>query len=197
MSYAFINDVIAALLYDGYSWADQAVSELSAEGASTRPLLAALLPVWSALLVAFGAGIWRATPRRVLRALGVVIVVHGVWSLAWLWFPMSTRADLASGSGGVNDSGHLVLSAMTGIFAIAELAIAAAAFGTRFRVYAAMTAVIMLASAMLTASFPAKLEDGEATPWMGLFERISVVAWLALLAVIAVTLLRQRLERDR
>jgi hypothetical protein len=193
VSYAIVNDAIAAPLYGGYSWLDQAVSELSAEGASTRPFLVAMAPVWSALLLAFGIGIWRSgVGRRWLRGLGAVIAVHGIWSLAWIWFPMSPRADLATGGPGASDTGHLVLVTMTGVFVVGELALAAVAFGNRFRVYAAASAVIMLVFGSLTSSWPAKLEAGEATPWMGLFERISIVTWLVFLVVVAVTLIRQR-----
>jgi hypothetical protein len=197
MSYAIINDAIAAPLYGGYSWLDQAVSELSAEGASTRPFLVAMLPIWSALLVAFGVGIWRAADtKRSLRALGAVIAAHGLWSLAWLWFPMSARADLATAGPGVNDTGHLVLAAMTGVFALAEFALAAVAFGSRFRVYAGASVLVMLVFGALTGTAPTKMEAGEPTPWMGLFERISIVVWLVLLATVAITLLRQRRESN-
>jgi hypothetical protein len=193
VSYAIVNDAIAAPLYGGYSWLDQAVSELSAEGASTRAFLVAMAPVWSALLLAFGIGIWRAaSTRRWLRWLGAVTAIHGLWSLAWIWFPMSSRADLATGGSGVNDTGHLVLVTATAIFVITELALAAASFGNRFRAYAAASAVVMLVFGSLTSSWPAKIEAGEATPWMGLFERISIVTWLVFLVVLAATLMRQR-----
>jgi hypothetical protein len=193
VSYALVNDAIAAPLYGSYSWRDQAVSELSAEGAPTRTFLVAMLPVWSALLLAFGIGIWRAaTTKRWLRGLGAVIAIHGLWSLAWIWFPMSSRADLATGGSGVNDTGHLVLVTMTGIFVITQLVLAAASFGNRFRLYAAASAVIMLVFGSLTSSWPAKLEAGDATPWMGVFERISIVTWLVFLVVVAATLMRQR-----
>jgi hypothetical protein len=196
-SYAIANDVIAAPLYGGYSWLDQAVSELSAKGAATRPFLVAMVPIWSALLVAFGVGIWRAAgTNRSLRALGVVIAVHGLWSLAWIWFPMSARLDLATAGPGDNDSGHLVLAAMTGIFALAEFALAAVAFGTRFRVYVAASVLVMLVFGALTGSAPTKIEAGEPTPWMGLFERVSIVMWLVLLATVAVVLLRQEHRRE-
>jgi hypothetical protein len=196
VSYAIVNDAIAAPLYGGYSWLDQAVSELSADGAPTRPLLVAMAPVWSALLFAFGLGIWRAgASRRWLRALGAVIAVHGLWSLAWIWFPMSSRADLATGGPGGERHRSPRPRHDDGIFVIGELALAAAAFGNRFRVYAAASAVVMLVSGSLTSSWPAKIEAGEATPWMGLFERISIVTWLAFLVVVALTLIRQRHER--
>jgi hypothetical protein len=112
-----------------------------------------MLPVWSALLTAFGVGVWRAGgTKRTVRALGAVIAVHGLWSFAWIWYPMSSRVDLAAAGGGPNDTGHLVLSAMTGIFAVAELTLAAASFDNRFRVFAAVTAVVMVASGRISRS---------------------------------------------
>jgi len=59
---------------------------------------------------------------------------------------------------GASGAGHLVLVTMTGIFVIGELALAAVAFGNRFRVHAAASAVIMLVFGSLSSSWPAKLE---------------------------------------
>ena len=38
-----IGDVLSGLLYDGYSWADQAISELSAFGSPVRPLMVSII----------------------------------------------------------------------------------------------------------------------------------------------------------
>jgi len=59
-----IGDVLSGVLYDGYSWADQAISELRAFGSPVRPLMVAVILVHNVLLLAFGVGILRvATPR--------------------------------------------------------------------------------------------------------------------------------------
>ena len=54
LSYVIANDVVAASRYDGYNRVDQAISELSAKGASPKPSLVAMLPVWTALMIGSG-----------------------------------------------------------------------------------------------------------------------------------------------
>src|SRR6186997_2720063 len=73
--YVISNDVIAATMYDGYSRRDQAVSELSGTQAPTQAFLNASVPFATALLVAFGSGVWRAAgERRLLRVTGAAFV---------------------------------------------------------------------------------------------------------------------------
>ena len=54
------RDVVAATLYSGYSRMSQAVSELSATGAPTRPFLSAVGPVFTLLQIGLGVGMWRS-----------------------------------------------------------------------------------------------------------------------------------------
>lgn len=51
-----LGDVVAGVVYEGYSFRDQAVSELSAFGSPVRPLMTTVILVHGALLVAFGVG---------------------------------------------------------------------------------------------------------------------------------------------
>src|SRR5262245_26354958 len=81
--------ILAALLYvamtlsvgrlwEGYSAAAQMISELSAIDAPTRPLWMLLGTVYSLLMIAFGWGIWKSSPRRrTRRALGMLLMIHG------------------------------------------------------------------------------------------------------------------------
>jgi hypothetical protein len=70
LTYVIFNDVIAATSYYGYSRMSQAVSELSASGAPTRTFLVAMLPIGTALLIAFGIGGWKsARGKRALTGL--------------------------------------------------------------------------------------------------------------------------------
>lgn len=192
LTYALVNDAVAAFRYDGYSRMDQAVSELSATGAPTRPMLMVMLFVWTALMVAFGLGVWRAADgRRWLQGEGVVLMAFGVMGIAWLWFPMTSRQDMVNGTMPDNDLGHLVLSALTVLFILAQLGFGAAAFGWRFRLYSLVTALTVLGFGSMTAVESAKIPTGEPTPWLGLYERINIWAWLLFMAVLAVTLLRE------
>jgi hypothetical protein len=80
-----LSGIFSALLYvatvelspsrwPAYSPASQTVSELIGIGAPTRPLVVPLFIVYSLLVYAFGAGVWRsAGPERALRVAAVGI----------------------------------------------------------------------------------------------------------------------------
>jgi hypothetical protein len=190
--YVVENDVIAATHYDDYSRMSQAISELSAKGAPTRRFLAAMLPLSGALMTAFGIGVSKsAGGSRALRMTGGLLVAGGPMSVAWLPFPMSPREDIQRGAGAGNDVGHLVLSGATGLVVLAQMGSAAAAFGTRFRLYSlASAATVLVFVGVLTGRQGAKLAKGEPTAWMGLYERIGMGAWLLWMAMPAISLLR-------
>jgi hypothetical protein len=191
-SYIVANDVIAAAKWSGYRRWDQAISELSAKGADPRQFLVAMLPVWTALMIAFGVGIWRsARTRRALRVTGGLMVAHGIVAIGWLWFPMTSRVDMVVHGTGGNDTGHLVMSGLTGVFVVAEMVSAAVAFGWWFRLYSAITIVAILVCGALTSALSPNLEDGKPTRWMGLYERISIGGWLLWMTVLAVILINE------
>jgi hypothetical protein len=191
LSFVIVNDLVAGVLYDGYSYTDQAISELSAKGASTRTLLVAMLPVWTALLVGFGLGVrGAAAGNRSLRLAGTVLVAHGIVALLWLPFPMTAREDMVAGTTAANDIGHIALTAVTGVFVLAELWFGGRALGGRFGLFSIVTAAAIVVFAALTGMQSGKVPEGEPTPWMGLFERLSIWAWLVWMAALAVILLR-------
>jgi hypothetical protein len=68
----------------------QAVSELSAVGAPTRPFLMAMGPLFTLLQIGFGVGMWQsADGRRAIRISGALVVGHGAMSILWIFAPMS------------------------------------------------------------------------------------------------------------
>jgi hypothetical protein len=67
------GDILASLQYAGYSYADQTFSELLAEGAPTRPLMIVLAGKgYTALVTAFGVGVWMAGGHRTARGTGQI-----------------------------------------------------------------------------------------------------------------------------
>jgi hypothetical protein len=188
--YVILNDVVAAGLYDGYDPLSQAVSELSATGAPSAGFLRATFPIWPALMIAFGIGVGRAAEGRLaLRVTAVLLVAHGLVQVLWLAFPMSSRVDITSGAAaGGHDVGHLVLTAATIAFILSEIGVSAAAFGWRFRLYAVVSVVTVVVFGVLTGMQAAQLAAGGPTPWMGLFERISIAPWLLWMAVLHLVL---------
>lgn len=194
--YPVVNDVVAASMYDGYSRLSQAVSELSATGAPTRPLLVAAGPAFSLLQIGFGAGIWQsAHGRRSIRVTGALMAAHGATSLLWLVAPMSRREVIAAGEATTADTMHLALGAGTGLFVAAYVTTFAAANGRTFRLYSLATVATALGASMRNAQVD-RVKAGEPTPYMGLLERIGIGAWLQWMAVVAVVLLRRNRAMD-
>src|SRR5512142_932040 len=73
------TDLAAAMRYPGYSIVDQAISELSAIGAPTSRLWAAMSPIYGILILAFGVGVLRAArDNRALRVTGALLVAFAV-----------------------------------------------------------------------------------------------------------------------
>ena len=191
-TYVVANDGIAASRYPGYDRIDQAVSELSAKGAPTRPFLVGMSGVWTPAMMAFGLGVWRsARGRRALRATGALLVGFGATSLGWLPFPMTAREDMRPGTTAPNDVGHLAMGTLTVLLMLAQIGSGALALGKRFRWYSIVTGAVLLACGGSVARLSAGLAAGKPTPRLGLYERASIGAWLTWMTVLAATLMRE------
>jgi hypothetical protein len=189
----FVMDAVASRLYDGYSYRDQTISELSAIGASTRPLWIPGGVAYAVLTIAFAAGIWTsAGERRALRVVAAVVGAYAVVGLVgWPFAPMHQREVLAVGGGTFSDTMHLVFSGVDGILVILMLASASAAFGGRFRMYTLATLAVVLVFGPLVGLDADKVQDNEATPWLGVKERILVFAPMVWMTALAVVLMRE------
>jgi hypothetical protein len=181
-------DAIAALRYDGYSYKSQTISELSAVGAPTRSMWLVVGALYALLFLGFAIGVWVAAGRsRALRLAGALLVAFALVGLfAWPLAPMHPREILAAGGGTWQDTMHLVLGGVDSVLMIAIIALAAWRAGRRFQFYSVATVVVMLVFGALMSSQSGKIADNEATPWIGIEERImlySVWAWFAVLGL--------------
>ena len=79
-----VTDVLGTLRYEGYSNADQTFSELTAQGAPTRPLMVALNGIpYTLLVAAFAVGIWTtAGPKRAARITGAMLLGYAAFGMA-------------------------------------------------------------------------------------------------------------------
>jgi Protein of unknown function (DUF998) len=109
--YAF-TDVLAGLRYDGCSFKSQAVSELSASGASTRPLIVGSFTPYNALVMAFGVGIWMASSRRRAGRLAGALLIGSavVGEVTLLFFPMDQRGAVETLRGSLHPPLTAVMS---------------------------------------------------------------------------------------
>lgn len=162
-------DFLAGLLYPGYDFNSQAVSELFAIGAPTSRLVVALFSAASLFLFAFGVGVWRvAGERRAVRVLAVLLMVSAVNGLVlWNAFPMHMRGAART----FTDTMHLVLAANPAV--PSSLVVAIVAFKGSFRYYSLATIVLLLALGGVSFSYAPLLDANEPTPWLGLTERLA------------------------
>ena len=189
--------MIWAIRYQGYSVLAQVPSELTAIGAPTRALWIPLGWVYTALITAFGIGLWRAAGRnRALRVAAGLVLAYASLGLFWPFAAMHQRDVLAAGGGTSSDTWHLVLGAVTVFLMFLAIGFGAGAFGTRFRTYSLVTIVTLLTFGLLTFSEAPHLQTGLPTPWIGLWERINITAFLLWIAVLASALWRRRRDSD-
>lgn len=76
-----IGDLVSGLLYEGYSYRDQAISELTAFGSPVRLIMVAVILVHGLLVLAFGVGVYRSADRTGLRWIG--LLQREAWCLGY------------------------------------------------------------------------------------------------------------------
>ena len=138
-----LADIFASTQYPGFSYRDQAVSELFAIGAPTSDLVVPLFTLSSTLLLLFAIGIWMsANGRRVLRWLAVMMALNAVDALVlWNFFPMHMR--------GVEPTFTDLMHGLLAIdpFLLTAVVLGAVAFRGAFRTYTVATIVFSFALA--------------------------------------------------
>ena len=190
-------DVVASIIYNGYNYWDQTVSELSAIGAPTRPFWFAIGSVWSVLVIAFAVGVWQsAGPKRALRVVAGLLIAYAVITLTVGPFSsMHQREVLATGGATLSDTLHLIVTGI-GVFTfLLEIAFAATAFGKWFRLYSIATIVAMIVFGAITSFYAPQVQANEPTPWVGLYERINAYGYMLWIVVLTVMLWRMPFGR--
>jgi hypothetical protein len=188
-----VTDIMGALRYPGYSYADQWFSELTAQGAPTRPLMVALNGIpYTVLVTAFGVGLWKTAGRqRAARVTAALLVGYAAFGMAGgILFPMKPREALAAGEGTLRNTMHIPATALMSLCLVLAMAVGATLLAKRFRYYSYGTILTVLAFGALTSLQAGRIEAGEPTPWAGIEERVNIYATMLWLAVLALGLLR-------
>ena len=172
-----------------YNWITQTVSELSAVDAPTRPLWFPLGIVYTLLIAAFGWGVFRsAVGNRYLCIVGILLIINGLIGLTWS--PMHQREVLAAGGGTFTDIWHLVMASVTVLLMFLSIGFGATAFGKGFRFYSIITILVFIVFGVLTFVEAPNVDKNLPTPYIGLWERINIAAFMAWLLVFSINLLR-------
>jgi hypothetical protein len=87
---------------------------------------------------------------------------------------------------------HILLGGVTVVLMFLAIGCGAAAFGAAVRVYSVMSGIVLLVFGGLTFLESPRLQANLPTPWIGLWERISITVFLAWIVVMAIMGLRHR-----
>jgi hypothetical protein len=181
-----LADIFASARYPGFSYRDQAVSELFAIGAPTSELVVPLFSISSTLLLLFALGIWMsANDRRSIRWLAAMMALNAVDALVlWNFFPMHMRGVQPT----FTDTMHGILAVDP--FLLTAIVLGAVAFRGTFRIYTITTIVFTSVLATVSLSYVPAVVANQPTPWMGAVERAAQYATNLWYAVFAMALLR-------
>ena len=185
------TDILGGLLYEGYSFTSQMVSELMAIDAPSEAFVDPLFIIYGVLTVMFGVGVVREAARRndALRLTGVLLIGYAIVGFTGpTLFEMHQRG---AGSGGT-DLPHIVLTGVLVLLTLLAMGFGAFALDRRFRLYSFATILIMIVFGALAGSPGARLAAGQPTPGFGILERINIYASLLWVAVLAIALLRRQ-----
>jgi hypothetical protein len=182
-------NIFTPFFYKGYNWITQTVSELSAVDAPTRGFWVPLGILYTLLIAAFGWGVLRSSGgKRSLRIVGVLLILQGIFGLTWS--PMHQREVLAAGGGTFTDTWHLVMSGVTVLLMFLSIGFGSAAFGKAFRFYSVATILVFIVFGVLTFLEAPNVDKNLPTPFIGLWERINIAAFMAWVLVFASILLK-------
>lgn len=183
-------DVVASVVYDGYSYRDQTISELSAVDAPTRTFWLSLSPVYQLLAFVFAFAVWREARPGPARVTAWALVAAAVVGPLWWIAPMHQREVLAAGGGTWQDTMHLILGGVNSLLFFTMIGAGAFAFGRTFRLYSFATIAVMLVFGFLNGAQVPAVGENEPTPWLGVWERLTVEGAMLWQAVFALVLWR-------
>jgi hypothetical protein len=180
-------DISGALVWDGYSYVDQTVSELAALGTPSRPIVLPIFMAYNILVLVFAAGAASYFEDHRLRKSSWCLAGIAVLGIVSGLFPIEQRS-----AGPINFNGtvHIALVGATVILIVMAMAFGARLAGQRFYLYTIATIVVTLLSGVIAGFFGGRMAANLPTPFMGVAERVSIFSYLAWVAVLAAVLLQ-------
>jgi hypothetical protein len=186
-----LGNLTSGLLYDGYSFRDQAISELSAFGSPVRPLMVTVILITNLLVVGLAVGVWLSADRKSLRGSAALLLAAGLAGLPnhTVWAMNSRWMD-----GGFNDTMHQITSSVWVLLVFGAMVLAAIAYRGWFRLYSILTIVAFMGFGAASGFAIMGIEENN-TLWAGGFELISAYTYWAWIVVLALTVIRRSLNR--
>ncbi len=187
--YIAIN-IFVPVMYEGYSMASLTVSELSAIGAPTRIVWVVLCVLYPLLFAAFGWGVWYlANKNRALRIAGILIILYSMMN--FYWPPMHQREVIGAGQGTLTDTLHIIWAMITLVFMMLLMGFGAAAFGKGFRILTVVLFLVFVVFGILIGLESPGIRANLQTPYIGIWERINIGAFMFWVVAFAIVLIRR------
>jgi Protein of unknown function (DUF998) len=188
--YIAIN-IFIPRLFEGYSQASQTVSELSAIDAPTRPLWVKLAMTYVLLFSAFGLGLLlSAGTDRNLRIAARLIAAYVI--INFYWPPMHLRGEQPT----LTDTLHIAWAMITLVLMMLIMFYGAKAEGKGFRIYTIITFILFIGFGFLIAKDSPGIPKNLPTPWLGVWERINIAAFMLWIMVFSGRLLGKERRRS-
>jgi Protein of unknown function (DUF998) len=180
--YVVATDGLAASQWNGYLRTEQMVSELFAVGSPGRDVLVPFTWLYTALFVAFGAGVWNSVHgNRTLRIAGGLLIGYGLWNIMGALYPLTLGDDASIPM-------HILATNIQLALMVSAMCFVAAGFHGWMRWYS----ILSLAASALMGMVAFMAAPGPDLV-LGIGERISIGAFLLWVAVLAAALWRRPL----
>lgn len=182
-----LTDIISGNMYSGYSFNEQAVSELFAIGSPVAPLVVVLFSISSIFVILFAISVFMTCRNRKLFCLLTIMLLgNAIDSLIlWNFFPMHMRNVPPT----FTDTMHTILAINP--FILISIIIGVFMYKGWFRYYSLLTILILFIPAFVSFSYIPLLLSHQPTPWMGFTERVSQYGHLTWLAVLSIVLFKK------
>jgi hypothetical protein len=184
------TDILSGMQWEGYSFISQSISELSAIGAPTRPLVFPLSLTYDVLMIVFGLGVWGlAGQKHALRVTAGLLIGNAAISLVVVAFlPMHLGEAMSTSANIMN----VILGAIGMLFFLLAIVFGAAAYRNWFRFYSIGTLLAYLVLTIFGLLVAPQIAAGQPTSLVGVQERTMVYIYLLWVIVLALVLLRAR-----
>ena len=187
--------IAGGFLVEGYSHLYNSISELTASNVPRIPVIFGLFFLYNAFLILFGVGLWSrfATgPDTRMRVVSVILMVLGVLGIALLYYVQDPRTGPVTFKGTM----HIILAAACSILSMVAIVLGGLSFRKspetrKLAAYSFISFAVVFVTGGITA-----ISTANNSPLGGLFERLTIGAFLQWIFVISVVLAKQKEDTE-
>jgi hypothetical protein len=175
--------IVGGFMLNGYSHLYNSISELTASNVQKIPIIFLLLAIYNFSMILFGAGLFSSIKLTKGKIASVLIIVIGLLGLGMLIFAQDPRNEPMT----VNGTIHLALAALSSLFTMISIILLGICFPKKIAWYSIVSFAVVLISGGTAA-----ISVGKDLALGGLFERITIGAFMQWVFVISLFMQKNR-----